>query len=485
MTTVRYSHQPDKLSPQPMRVQLRFRSGQRVLFCVGDETGLWLKEQFGKKFSLSTGDVATKLVLKVPREQLVILWSSGPVLVWVMSLGFRLQTGDGQEILDTDIIGQGLLSQDAPIIGTMPSEDEEIATEGSLVEIDAEREALRLERPGQGVCPLKLDAVIRDGVHESKAEDGFVLRYRNSDGSMRTVPNLSPASTWWTVCTEILHQEERLRGIHASADAGKLSVVLFAWCGQPLLPTPSAYLQTLADFGVTSGECVHALLVPSADDAAVASCVSGLDPDLGSASICIHSSSGAKYVVKVNLATDSVLALKQKLFTKEHIPIPAQKLVYNGKILDNVNVGAPGRTACAVQVPNSNACVLPVVPHQTRLGEVGVTEDAVIKLTLGFREHAGSGSGWRGNFSAKHTPCTVPQTSLGQSQFFSCLYTVADSLSLSAPGAHKVLTVLRELTCNLPLVTALRCLIAKVGLPGLLVGPGVCVDVNRCVDRRY
>jgi Ubiquitin family len=251
----------------------------------------------------------------------------------------HVQTGDGQEILDSDIIGQGLLSQDAPVIGTLPADEVTISTEGSHAVVDAAREALRQARPGQGVHPLKQDHVVCDGVPESKSEDGFVLRYRNGDGSVRVVPHISLSSTWWDVCTEILAQELRLRGIDASSDAGKLSVMLFAWCGQPLLPNPSLYLQTLSDFGVTSGECVHALLVPSADDALVASCTTGLDPEVGAVPVWIHSSSGAKYVVKIHPATDSVLSLKRKLFSKENIPVPAQKLVFNGKILDNANVG--------------------------------------------------------------------------------------------------------------------------------------------------
>ena len=40
----------------------------------------------------------------------------------------------------------------------------------------------------------------------------------------------------------------------------------------------------------------------------------------------------------MNLVTDTVFALKRKLLTKEGIPVPIQKLVHNGKVLDNNNV---------------------------------------------------------------------------------------------------------------------------------------------------
>jgi hypothetical protein len=107
-----------------------------------------------------------------------------------------------------------------------------------------------------------------------------------------------------------------------------------------------------------------------------------------------------------------------------------------------------------------------VVCIQTVLAEAGVVADSIIRASVGFKEFPASQGGWRGNFYAASCPCTQPQTVAGQATFFSTLYCVSEYLVDNAEDTHKLLTVIREITTNLPLVFALQSLSQKKSLRG-------------------
>ena len=239
-----------------------------------------------------------------------------------------MQTGDERVILDEDRMVD-ILTQDAPVFGTLPSED--VPEPGAAAAVDSAdavltaARALHIRRVGEGVTPYDpVAAPPAVEAEEAKGSEGLPIRYRTIDGAVRLVAGLTGDNTWWDVSAAILAQELRIRGVAASGDAAKLSVVLYAWSGVPLLSSQAQVLDKLSDWGVEAGECFHALLVPSVDDVGAAAGSTGLDPDDGPVAVAVEASSGAKYTVQVRaVADESIFRLCCAMFRSQAADVTA------------------------------------------------------------------------------------------------------------------------------------------------------------------
>ncbi len=207
-----------------------------------------------------------------------------------------------------------------------------------------------------------------------------------------------------------------------------------------------------------------------------------LSIDLPSVCVCVRACLRA--CPKVDLASDTVFTLKRKILSKEPVPVAVQKLVLDGRVLANNN--------------------------DLLSASEGLIAGCTLNVAVGMQEHPVAGGGWRGNFYAKSTPCTVAQTEAGQVRvdcvrhggcvrqghtpksapsvlhsaavfrvclrvcgaralqcaFFGSLYCVANYLSDygNSKIAAKVLTLLREVTGSVPLVAALSALVSRRSL---------------------